>query len=192
MTALLLAILSQFILGRVDGRDDEALLAFGVVANVTQWTAHGEGGLELQQGLRHFPPGATVWVLPVICGDGGANVIVVGHHRGTLGRGYARIVIARHHLTDFRVQRIYSPALLEAIHHPWQDLWNSRAEAEEQAEYWRDHPIEAQADDGSFLTAVSDRPPLDLEHNGRSYYLAQFNAHRAVYSTIRPMQEPPL
>lgn len=183
-------------LERVEDHDDESLLAFCVVASVTQWTAHGEGGLELQQGLRHFPPGARVWVLPVMWGDGGANLIVVGHHRSTRGRGYARMVIARRHLTAFRVQRIYSPALLEAITAPWRDhelrLWDTLAEAEEQAAYWRDHPLDAHADDGSFLTGVSDPPPLDLQHEGQTYYLARFNAHRAVYSTIRPMREPPL
>jgi len=196
MTALLPASLDEFMLGRVDDRDDQGPLAFCVVANVTQWTAHGEGGLELQQGLRHFPPGAKVWVLPVIWGDGGANVIVVGQHRGSRGRGYVRMVIARRHLTNFRVQRIYRPALLDALTASWRDLelrlWATQAEAEEQAEYWCEHPIEAHADDGSFLTGVSDPPPLDLQHEKRTYYLAHFNAHRAVYSTIRPMREPGL
>jgi hypothetical protein len=180
----------------VEGRDDQGPLAFCVVAKVTQWTAHGDGGLELQRGLRHFPPGAKVWVLPVMWGDGGTNVIVVGHHRGTRGRGYARMVIGRRHLADFRVQVIYSSALLEAITAPWRDfelrLWATLAEAEEQAEYWRDHPVEVHADDGSFHTSVSNPPPLDLRHQGRIYYLAHFNAYRAVYSADEPLREPPL
>jgi hypothetical protein len=51
---------------QVDAAVDQGPLAFGVVANVTPWTARGEGGLELASGLRHFPSGAKVWVLPVI------------------------------------------------------------------------------------------------------------------------------
>jgi hypothetical protein len=47
------------------GGEDQDPLAFCVVANITQWIADGDGGLELQRGLRHFPPGAKVWVLPV-------------------------------------------------------------------------------------------------------------------------------
>ena len=35
-----------------------------VVANVAEETAHGEGGLDIHQGLRHFAAGAKVWVLP--------------------------------------------------------------------------------------------------------------------------------
>ncbi len=57
--------------GQVDGGDDvpvarrqAELAAFWVVANIAEETAHGEGGLELRRGVKHFPPGAKVWVLP--------------------------------------------------------------------------------------------------------------------------------
>jgi hypothetical protein len=40
------------------------LAAFCVVASIAAETAHGEGGLELRRGVKHFPPGAKVWVLP--------------------------------------------------------------------------------------------------------------------------------
>src|SRR5689334_13524308 len=49
---------------------------FCVAANVAEETAHGEGGLELRRGIKHFPTGAKVWVLPPQWGDGGAKVIV--------------------------------------------------------------------------------------------------------------------
>jgi hypothetical protein len=39
------------------------LAAFCVVANIADQTAHGEGGLEPRRGVKHFPPGAKVWVL---------------------------------------------------------------------------------------------------------------------------------
>jgi hypothetical protein len=38
------------------------LAAFCVVANIAEETAHGEGGLELRLVVKHFPPGAKVWV----------------------------------------------------------------------------------------------------------------------------------
>ncbi len=69
----------------------------------------GFSGQEVRQGLKHFAPGAKVWVLPVIWGDGGESVFVVGRHRGAHDRGYIRIVVDRRHLTDFRVRGIYSP-----------------------------------------------------------------------------------
>jgi hypothetical protein len=131
----------------------QELLGFCVVANIAEWTAHGESGILRQRGLRHFAPGAKVWVLPVQWGDGGDSVIVVGQHRGTRGRGYARIVIRRRHLTGFRVAAVYSPALMRAFTRPWKDretrpsLWTGREDAERQAARW-------QADD-----AAGGRPP---------------------------------
>ena len=43
-------------------------------------------------------------------GDGGEQLIAARHHRGSGGRGHARIVVSRRHLANFRVQGIYSPA----------------------------------------------------------------------------------
>src|SRR5437868_3453722 len=97
--------------GQVDGGDDVSvtkrqpgLAAFCVVANIAEQTAHGEGGLELRLGVKHFPPGAKVWVLPPQWGDGADQLIIAGHHRGTHGRRFARMVLARRHLTGFRVR----------------------------------------------------------------------------------------
>ena len=85
--------------GQMDGGDDvpvtkrqAELAAFCVVANIAEETAHGEGGLELRRGVKHFPPGAKVWVLPPQWGDGADQLIIAGHHRGTHGRGFARMV----------------------------------------------------------------------------------------------------
>ena len=38
------------------GSQQAELAAFCVVANIADQTAHGEGGLELQRGVKHFPP----------------------------------------------------------------------------------------------------------------------------------------
>src|ERR1700730_197022 len=117
-----------------------------VVANVAGETAHGEGGLELRQGLRHFTAGAKVWVLPPQWGDGGADVIVVGYHRGTKGRGLVRMVMPRRHLTRFRVQPVYSPAVARELTRPLTEfgrehapvMWPDRGAAMQSAERWRD------------------------------------------------------
>jgi hypothetical protein len=105
----------------VETASDSALLAFGVTAKVTDQTAHGDGGLDLRDGLRHFTAGAMAWVLPPQWGDGGEKVLVAGRHRGSRGRGYARIVVNRRHLTGFRARGIYSPAPLAALTRPLRD-----------------------------------------------------------------------
>ncbi|MGH3176355.1 MAG: ATP-binding protein, partial [Streptosporangiaceae bacterium] len=189
------------------GADDGAvgdpagqLAAFCIVANVATETAAGEGGLEVRTGARHFAAGAKVWVLPPQWGDGGDQVIVAGHHRGTRGRrGLARMVMPRRHLTGFRVQGVYSPAVIRALTRPLTELgsghaprlWTTRQQAEATAAAGRALPLAAHADDGSFTTAVPDPPPLQITREGRTWYLAHFNAHRAVYSPRRPPAEPP-
>jgi hypothetical protein len=174
------------------------LIAYCLVANVAQETAHGEGGLELRSGIRHFAPGAKVWVLPAQWGDGGEKLLVAGHHRGTRGRrGYVRIVVPRRHLTNFRVQGIYSWALIEALTRPVNgldragQLWTTREAAEKSAAFCNASPVEAVTDDYRLLPAVSDPPPVELRHRGDTYYLAHFNAMRAVYSRQQPPSEPP-
>ena len=157
------------------------LAAFCVVANVAEETASGEGGLDVRAGARHFAPGAKVWVLPPQWGDGGYQVIVAGHHRGTRGRrGLARMVMPRRNLTGFRVQGAYSPAVIWALTRPLTELgldhaprlWATRQEAENIAAAWRDLPLAAHADDGSFTTVVADPPPMQITREGRTYYLA--------------------
>jgi len=117
------------------GADDGAvgdragqLAAFCVVANVAEETASGEGGLTVRAGARHFAAGAKVWVLPPQWGDGGDQLIVAGHHRGTRGRrGLARMVMPRRHLTGFRVQGVYSPAVIRALTRPLTELGSGHA-----------------------------------------------------------------
>jgi hypothetical protein len=172
---------------------------FCVAANVAEETALGEGGLELRRGIKHFAAGAKVWVLPPQWGDGGTQVIVAGYHRGTRGRGLVRMVVSRRHLTNFRVQAVYSPAVARELTRPLTEfgrnhvpgLWRTREQAAQTAALWRDYPLEARAIDGrwSFSTMVSDPPPLELSQDGRTYHLAHFNAHRAIYSAQAPPAE---
>ena len=67
------------------------------------------------------------------------------------------MVISRRHLAGFRVQGIYSPAIMRALSRPLTELgrdhpprlWSSRAEAEQAATSWRGRPVTARAEDGS-------------------------------------------
>jgi hypothetical protein len=105
----------------------------------------------------------------------------------------------RRHLTNFRVRVVYSPALLRALTKAWKgydygpSLWETREEAECTASRWQERTIEARFDDEPWSIDVSDPPPLDLQRNGKTYYLALFNARRALYSRQRPpIERPPV
>ncbi len=52
--------------------------------------------------------------------------------------------------------------------------------------------LEARLDDSPHLPMVSDPPPAELDHRGRIYHLAHFNAYRALYSSLPPPPEPPV
>jgi len=181
----------------VGGRAE--LGAFCVVAKVAVETASGQGGLQLHRGVKHFTAGTKVWVLSPQWGDGGEKLIVVGHHRGAHGRGLVRMVVPRRHLTGFQARGVYSPAVMRALTRPLAEfghddaprLWSTREEAEQIAATWRDRPLRAHADDWSFTALVTDPPPLELARKGRTYFLAHFNARRAIYSPWPPPAEPP-
>lgn len=103
-----------------------------VVANVAASTGHGEGGREIQRGLRHYAPASLVWVLPHWWDPGHGRARTLGRHRGP-GSQYIELIIAVRHLTNFRVKGVYSPALWHKMReHPWFD----QAAAQEAASLW--------------------------------------------------------
>lgn len=127
---------------------DGELLAWCVVANVASETAHGEGGQDARQGLKHFAPGAKVWVLPPQWGDGGENVFVIGRHRGRSQGRLARMVVDRHYLTNFRVRGVYSPVVYRELVRPWKQwgdqslrLWDSQDDADRVAQWWNSEHV---------------------------------------------------
>lgn len=176
------------------------LLAWCVVANVAREVPFGPGGVEIRRGTKHFSPGAKVWVLPAQWGDGGDQVFVVARHRGS--RRYVRMVVPSRRLTGFRVQGVYSPAVLRELTRPWQPrgdrpvgLWKTKEQAERAVAWWSEPKLTVTFTDGRTLHStgrmVPDPPPLEITEDGRTYYLAHFNANRAVYSSLPPPREDP-
>jgi hypothetical protein len=168
-------------------------LAWCVVANVAREIPSGPGGLEIRRGTRHFSPGTKVWVLPPRWGDGAERLVVIGRHRGS--RRHVRMVMPRRHLTGFRAQGIYSPTAFRRLTE-WGPLWKSREQAEYIAADWSRPLLDVVFTNGHDLWRtgrmgmVLEPPPLEIEHDGQTYYLAHFNANRAVYSTLPPPPEP--
>lgn len=124
-------------------RPDEPVLNWAVVANVCDETRFGEGDALARQGVKHFPPGAKVWVLPAQWGDGWDRALVVGRHRGA-PRPLAQMVVPLEHLEDFRVEAVYSPALDREMRKPSEPArgepvqWSSKEQAEDMI---RRHPL---------------------------------------------------
>ncbi|MFD5085309.1 hypothetical protein ACFWOG_22015 [Kitasatospora sp. NPDC058406] len=165
--------------------DETGLAPLGlcVVANVAQVTAHGTGGGDLHSGLRHFAPGAKVWVAPPRWDPWDPGVTVVGRHRGN-HRRYIAVVVQRRFLEDLRVRGIYSPALLAKLG----GGWNAHA-AEEFTRFWGSPRLETRVEiDGRprWAPPVLDPPPPEMEYEGAVYHLSGFDAGHARYSAQPP------
>lgn len=124
-------------------------LTWCVVANVAAETRTGHGGLEIRSGLRHFGPGARLWVLRSGFQDSYGRVTVIGRHRGP-GHRYVNITIERRGLIDYRVRPVYSPAVFAALTRPWvrgdrrpAPLWDSPEQAQEYADLWNEDLLKA-------------------------------------------------
>lgn len=82
-----------------------------IVANVRISRRVGPGGAELRSGTKHFAPGAKVYVIAAYWGRGAETVTVVGRHRKS--HRYLTISLQSAYLTNWRVELIYSPTVLE-------------------------------------------------------------------------------
>lgn len=176
----------------------EGLLAWSVVANVADEVARGEGGLDIRRGLKHFSRGAKVWVIPPQWGDGGERISVVGRHRAS--KRYIAIVVESRFLTNFRVRGVYSPTVYRLLtESPWAGLWTDLSAAESFCQAANRPRLRAHLLDGPYLgdpanepivyATVDDPPPVDLVVDGETFYLAHFNANRAVYTRQPPPTE---
>ncbi|MFJ9947238.1 hypothetical protein [Kitasatospora sp. NPDC091207] len=167
-------------------------LGLCVVADVARETTHGDGGPEIRTGLRHFAPGAEVWLAPPRWDGGSPDVPVVGRHRGNSRRRTA-MVMPRRFPENFRVQAVHSPAAPNAL--GGGPLWT--AEHAERYVDFRGAPrpatqLEVEGQDWPrYVQAVTDPPPMEPESGGATYYSAHFNANRAHYSPLPPPVEAP-
>jgi hypothetical protein len=85
-----------------------------VVANMK---AVAFGPNPVSAGTRHFSAGTKVWVLRTGWGDGFERAHVIGRSRGS--RRLIRIVQPTERLTNWRVQLVYSPAVIGLMTLSW-------------------------------------------------------------------------
>ncbi|MFJ9950853.1 hypothetical protein [Kitasatospora sp. NPDC091207] len=159
-------------------------LGLCVVANVSQVTAHGDGGRELRAGLRHFAPGAKVWIAPPSWDRWDPAVTVVGRHRGNHRRNVT-IVVQRRFLADLLVRGIYSPTLLAKLGGSWK-----ADTADEFARFWGGPRLETRVEIGGRLRRappVLDPPPPEMEYEGT---VAPSRTHRCDRRADRAVGRP--
>lgn len=83
-----------------------------LVGNIVEEHEYGEAH-EIRQGNKQFRPNAKVFVNLVYGGMGHINILVIGNPRRS--RRYIEVVIPRKHVVNFRLQRVFKPAILNRM-----------------------------------------------------------------------------
>ncbi|HLP95053.1 MAG TPA: hypothetical protein VK168_13510 [Saprospiraceae bacterium] len=91
---------------------DEAPFVWCLIGNIKEQTEQGTEH-ELRQGTKHFSPGAKIYCMPVMWGDGYENIQVIGLHRKS--KKYICIVMPSRHITGWRLQKVYKPYILQLM-----------------------------------------------------------------------------
>jgi hypothetical protein len=97
----------------LDPPETEVRPVWCVIANVVDERPYGPGGAELRRGLKLFRPGAKVHVVDGFGGMGYETLTVVGQVRRS--SRFSTVHVQTEHLTNWRVQLVYSPAVLRQI-----------------------------------------------------------------------------
>lgn len=104
------------------------------VANVRELVRFGEGGQEIRKGTKQFYAGAKVYCYPPRWDWFPGDVIAIGHFRG---KGYIKIVMPSHRLTNWHVELVYSPRVIQLMRAGEEGLqceWNGTEESRDAAE----------------------------------------------------------
>ena len=83
-----------------------------IVGNIVDQHYFGEQK-EIKSGTKHFPPGAKVYCIPEYGGMGHEKIRVIGKPRKS--KTLINVVIPTKLITNFRLQKVYSPSLFDKI-----------------------------------------------------------------------------
>ncbi|MEU3244662.1 hypothetical protein [Streptomyces sp. NPDC006875] len=185
--------------GSTEEETPDGLLGWCLVANVARETSHGESGLDIQHGTKHFRAGTLLWIPPAIWDPGDPRRHAVGRHRGN-SRRYVNMVVHLEDLENFRVKAVYSEALVRSLngygHDPaaprtLQNPW-THEHAQSWADSWNRH-LEPLFIEGHPYAhpriSVPNPPPAEIQLNGETLHLAHYGTTGAHYSRTPPPTE---
>ena len=92
-----------------------------LVGNIVESHEYGEEH-ETRIGTKQFMPDAKLYLAPIQWGDGYENVVVIGKPRHR--RGLIEIVMHRKHITNYRLQKVFQPAVLERMEKSKYSWWD--------------------------------------------------------------------
>ncbi|MCH5349235.1 MAG: hypothetical protein J1E40_07920 [Oscillospiraceae bacterium] len=97
-----------------------------LVGNIVEEHEYGEEHI-IRFGNRQFRPNAKVYVNLIYGGMGHEKVLVIGLPRHS--KDYIEIVIARKYVCNFRLQKVFKPAVLNRIKNSEWSWWGNTEES---------------------------------------------------------------
>ncbi|MBD5082157.1 MAG: hypothetical protein HDT44_10405 [Ruminococcaceae bacterium] len=97
-----------------------------LVGNIVDAHKHGEEHI-IKYGNKQFRPGAKVYINLVYGGMAHENILVIGLPRRS--SKYIEIVIARKYVCNFRLKKVFKPAVLEKMKNSQWDWWGQSNES---------------------------------------------------------------
>lgn len=85
---------------------------WSLVGNIVPEHEYGEER-EIKYGTKHFSRGTKVWIAPAQWGDGYERIVVIGLPR--YGRRYIEIIMQSKYVVDYRIGKVYKPAILKRM-----------------------------------------------------------------------------
>ncbi|MER5521485.1 hypothetical protein [Streptomyces sp. NPDC002763] len=185
--------------GPAEEETPDELLGWCLVANVARETAHGESGLDIQHGTKHFRAGTLLWLPPVRWDPGHSRWPAVGRHRGN-GRRYVNMIVRAEDLENFRVKGVYSEALVRSLngyeHDPAAPRTLQNPWTRERAQSWADgcnrhrEPLFIEGHPYAHpRISVPNPPPAEIQVDGETLHLAHYGTRGARYSRTPPPPE---
>ena len=99
---------------------------WALVGNIVEEHEYGEDH-EIKKGTKQFGPGTKVYLSEGHWGDGYEMINVIGKPRHS--RNYIAVVMKRNNIQNFRMQKVYRPAVLQRMkennENGWGGFWDN-------------------------------------------------------------------
>ena len=105
---------------------EEPEWVWALVGNIKEEHEYGENH-EIKKGTKQFGPGTKVYLSEGHWGDGYEMINVIGKPRHS--RNYIAVVMKRNNIQNFRMQKVYKPAILQRMkennENGWGGFWDN-------------------------------------------------------------------
>lgn len=105
-----------------DEYPDEQEWQWCLVGNIVEEHEFGENHI-VKYGTKQFRPNAKVFINLIYGGMGHEQILVIGIPRHS--QSYIEIVIPRKHVCNFRMKKVFKPAVLKRINSSDWDWWGN-------------------------------------------------------------------